>query len=176
MLKEWEAIFRVFTEYDHYYHQLKQIAGAVQFSDLTRLLAGYMANRHSHEGSDKNQHSFGFRLDAKINHLLLDEFQDTSYDQWKVISPFVKQAMDNHDDSAALFCVGDTKQAIYGWRGGVAEIFDTLEERFTSLDLLSLAQSFRSSAVVIDAVNQIFHQLTSAPVKRTISISNCKLE
>ena len=59
-----------------------------------------------------------FRLDSSIRNLLLDEFQDTSADQWKILRRLT-QTLDRHDKHS-FFCVGDGKQAIYGWRGGVA--------------------------------------------------------
>ncbi|MEO8495547.1 MAG: 3'-5' exonuclease, partial [Planctomycetota bacterium] len=58
------------------------------------------------------------------------------------------------DDS--FFCVGDTKQAIYGWRGGVAEIFDAIGSELTGLVETGLNASFRSSDPVIESVNEVF--------------------
>ena len=52
--------------------------------------------------------------------------------------------------------MGDPKQAIYGWRGGVAEILDAVEETMPELTSRSLDQSRRSSAGVIDTVNKVF--------------------
>ena len=57
---------------------------------------------------------------------------------------------------SSFFCVGDVKQAIYGWRGGVAEIFSTVTQRLAGLDQQSLDESFRSSEPVIATVNQVF--------------------
>ena len=62
------------------------------------------------------------------DHLLLDEFQDTSSQQWQVLEPLARDITEN-SQQRSFFCVGDEKQAIYGWRGGVAGIFGTLEER-----------------------------------------------
>jgi ATP-dependent exoDNAse (exonuclease V) beta subunit len=92
-----------------------------------------------------------------VKNLLLDEFQDTSPAQWRVLRPFAESAA----ATGSFFCVGDVKQAIYGWRGGVAEIFDTLRDELPGLDAESLAQSFRSSPVVIDVVNRVFENLTT---------------
>ena len=69
-----------------------------------------------------------YRLDARVAHLLLDEFQDTSPPQWRVLRPFARQVVDG-GRRQSFFCVGDVKQAIYGWRGGVAEIFEAIDRR-----------------------------------------------
>ena len=68
-----------------------------------------------------------FRLDAAVTHLLLDEFQDTSLEQWQVLSPFAEEVAAHADGGRELLVVGDTKQAIYGWRGGCVELFDVVE-------------------------------------------------
>ena len=85
-----------------------------------------------------------YRLDAHVAHLLLDEFQDTSALQWRVLRPFA-QRVGARDGGRSFFCVGDVKQAIYGWRGGVAEIFEALEE---DLGRLTRKELHKSSAVL----------------------------
>jgi len=57
-----------------------------------------------------------YRLDSRLGHLLLDEFQDTSVDEWLVLEPVAEEILAG--DEHSFFCVGDIKQAIYGWRGG----------------------------------------------------------
>ena len=56
--------------------------------------------------------------------------------------------------------MGDVKQAIYGWRGGVAEIFDAVEAELAGLEVTPLNTSFRSSQPVIDVVNRVFRNVT----------------
>lgn len=63
----------------------------------------------------------------------------------------------------SFFCVGDPKQAIYGWRGGLPEIFSAIDAEVPSLTTLPLDRSFRSAPPVIDAVNQIFSKIDSHP-------------
>jgi ATP-dependent helicase/nuclease subunit A len=69
----------------------------------------------------------------------------------------------NNDQSASFFCVGDLKQAIYGWRGGDARIFDTLQRQLPGLQPESLNQSYRSAQPIIDVVNQVFSQMIQHP-------------
>jgi ATP-dependent exoDNAse (exonuclease V) beta subunit len=59
-------------------------------------------------------------LNAKWQHFLIDEFQDTSWEQWEVLQELILEALAH---GGSLFCVGDVKQAIYGWRGGDWRLF-----------------------------------------------------
>ena len=63
------------------------------------------------------------RMGSRLSHILIDEFQDTSFDQWLAIQPLAMEALSK---GGTLTIVGDVKQAIYGWRGGDATLFDAL--------------------------------------------------
>jgi ATP-dependent exoDNAse (exonuclease V) beta subunit len=65
------------------------------------------------------------RLGSRLRHFLLDEFQDTSREQWQTLRPLVEDALSR---GGTLTCVGDVKQSIYGWRGGEPELFDAVFE------------------------------------------------
>ena len=126
--------------------------GQLRFDDVTERLVQFV--------SMLDTDRFSFRLDHQIRHLLLDEFQDTSPTQWSVIEPFAKSVCHANDPLRSFFCVGDMKQAIFGWRGGVAEIFDLVEGKLDGLDKAQpLTTSYRSSQEVIDAVNDVFLHL-----------------
>ena len=99
------------------------------------------------------------RMDASTKHLLLDEFQDTSLPQWNILRPFVQSV--NKSKATTFFCVGDLKQAIYGWRGGIAEIFETVndfleEDHAEAADCPVMNETRRNTQPIIDAVNHIF--------------------
>lgn len=145
-----EATCQVLEKFDAQYRRLKLARRALRFDDITRGLGSSQLMARVGE--------LAHRLDAGIDHLLLDEFQDTSLAQWEVLRPFADQVM----PAGSFFCVGDVKQAIYGWRGGVAELFDTLESAWPKLRRSSLATSFRSSPPVIETVNRVFDCLESA--------------
>jgi ATP-dependent exoDNAse (exonuclease V) beta subunit len=149
-----EAAYKVLKKFHVEYQRLKQERRVLRFEDVTRRLAdATMLN-------DVQQ--VAFRLDATISHLLLDEFQDTSLAQWHVLRPFARRAASG-GASSSFFCVGDVKQAIYGWRGGVAEIFDALELELDRLQHTSLNRSFRSAPAVIEVVNQVFTRMVEHP-------------
>lgn len=142
------------------YEQLRAQRGVMLYSDMAhRLAGGPFAGRQVSD--EQALAEIYFRLDAAVTHLLLDEFQDTSLDQWNVLSPFVDEIGATGDGTRSLFVVGDTKQAIYGWRGGCVELFDSVEHHAPLIERESLAKSYRSSQVVLDAVNRVFDDLAS---------------
>ena len=60
-------------------------------------------------------------MGSRLTHFLVDEFQDTSREQWQALRPLVQEALSR---GGSLTWVGDVKQSIYGWRGGEPELFD----------------------------------------------------
>jgi len=150
-----EATRDLLERFDVAYQRLKASERSLRFEDVTRRLAeAAIADRLD---------AIVYRLDGQVAHLLLDEFQDTSAMQWRVLRPFAHRTVRGGKDRS-FFCVGDVKQAIYGWRGGVAEIFDALDEEFDGLPSRALNESFRSSPVVIDCVNKVFSGIDGNPV------------
>ncbi|WP_437228689.1 UvrD-helicase domain-containing protein [Planctomicrobium sp. SH661] len=143
------AAWRLLNDFHTIFERLKLAAGGLEFGDVTRRLALGQ--------NPETRKDITFRMDGSIDHLLLDEFQDTSRPQWEVIRSFAEQCC--ADPQRTFFCVGDVKQAIYGWRGGEAAIFDAIEEQLPGLTSQPLNLSYRSSPVVIEAVNQAMTQL-----------------
>ena len=69
------------------------------------------------------------RLGEKYRHFFIDEFQDTSQLQWDNLTPLIDNALSQHYDGTvqgSLMLVGDAKQSIYRWRGGLPEQFISL--------------------------------------------------
>lgn len=145
-----EATYQLLDKFHSHYQRFKSQYRALRFDDVTHGLA-----RAAEAVQVDNA---AFRLDARLRHLLLDEFQDTSLAQWTVLRPFAQRITGAKSDGS-FFCVGDVKQAIYGWRGGVAEIFDAVDSELDDIETTPLDTSFRSSPVVINTVNRIFAQL-----------------
>ncbi len=103
------------------------------------------------------------RLGDSLVHLLFDDFQDTSTDQWRSILPL---AVDCLSRGGSLTYVGDVKQAIYGWRGGNAELFDAVAEDPELTAMLEngprksgLPCNWRSAAPVVVFNNSVFGRL-----------------
>lgn len=142
-----KATYSLIDRFDREYSRLRAEHGWMGFNDVTRRLA------HSEGAATGEQ--MNFRMDSSLQHLLLDEFQDTSPDQWRILKRLAMKIAEQPDDTS-FFCVGDPKQAIYGWRGGVAAILDAVEQAVPNLTSRSLDQSRRSSSPVIETVNKVF--------------------
>jgi ATP-dependent helicase/nuclease subunit A len=153
MAQQTQALYSLLERFDHFYNRLKEDRRWQTYDDITRRL------RSAVHSMDLEQVSY--RLDSRIHHLLLDEFQDTSLNQWEILRPFAKQVCaTSKSGNRSFFCVGDVKQAIYSWRGGVAEIFDAVEDELPGLQIETLELSRRSSQAVIDIVNRVFYSDT----------------
>ncbi|MGV3723134.1 MAG: UvrD-helicase domain-containing protein [Actinomycetota bacterium] len=136
---------------DRYQRQMERLQRSrrlVFFGDVPRALSVALAGRDLAE--------VAYRLDARVQHLLLDEFQDTSVGQWEILRPFALEIRDSAPGT--LFAVGDGKQAIYTWRGGCAEIFDRLGEDLPTLEWADLNRNFRSAAQILAVVDRVFEQ------------------
>lgn len=152
LVKQTRGAFEFLKTYHREFDALKTGEGVLEFDDVAYLASLLFTH-----------YPFGrltWRLDQNIDHLLLDEFQDTSIQQWQVLRPLARRVC-QPGDKRSFFCVGDVKQAIYGWRGGVAEIFDEVRDEFRDElnDIESRSKSYRSSPAIIEVVNQIFGNL-----------------
>ncbi len=132
--------------------QVKRGRGEILIDDISRELVGYLR-----EG---NVPSIYFSLGETIHHFLLDEFQDTSPVQWKALCPLIDNAL---SQGGSLFCVGDTKQSIFGFRGADWRIMKGLaegSERFLSAptDVVDLGQNYRSCRQIVEFVEDVYRK------------------
>lgn len=154
------ALRELAGRFERAFREAKRTAGAVTFDDLTMALADASALPDLTE--------VFFRLDARFRHALLDEFQDTSVPQWRALLPIVREIAGGDPNERSLFVVGDLKQSIYGWRGASPALLERLPSIVLESGTLAmrddaLSRSFRSSQVVLDAVNEIFDRLSVNP-------------
>lgn len=146
------ALYQLLADYEDIYARSVRLAGQLTFADLATLLA-------LHQERIDHQH-IEYRLDGRYSHWLLDEFQDTSRLQWKIMLPLVDNVV-CEDDGRSFFYVGDTKQAIYGWRGGDFELFDQVHENFKTNRGVEIARkdlplSWRSDENIVKVINAVF--------------------
>ncbi len=166
---------------------LRQAQSVMPFVELARELAGRIPDFLKREGTlpatfvpglarQMLSGRFGVsealcRLGTGLTHILVDEFQDTSPEQWEAVKPLVIEALSH---GGSLTWVGDVKQAIYGWRGGEAELFDAVR---TDRDLLAIAPSpetnalptnWRSARAIVETNNMVFGQLVQPGTARAV--------
>lgn len=130
-------------------------SGKLVFDDVTRAVPTLL----NESGIDVAR-----RLDMQLKHWMLDEFQDTSPQQWDALEPLLREVVSKQEDQT-LFVVGDEKQSIYAWRGASPELFRMLKTDETwSRHLLpsSMSLSRRSAPQIMDFVNTVFRDSINA--------------
>ena len=159
------------------YTQAKRAAGVADFNDLIDWTRHLLSQPGIGEW-------VRYKLDQEVDHVLVDEAQDTNAAQWEIISQLVGEYFSGSSESEerhrTLFMVGDLKQAIYGFQGTDPKRFEQARRQFReraallrdsedTLDLftrrtrefrdLSISASFRSSQAVLDVVDAFIGQL-----------------
>ena len=144
-------LFVIFNNFKDFRQKYKKEKNEFEFSDITNLSYDLLT-----KFIDKD--FLYFRLDNKYNHMLIDEFQDTSVLQYKILEPLIDEIIiNNEDEYKTFFYVGDTKQSIYRFRGGNKDLFDLLIRKYEPrLKLKILDVNYRSSSNVVKFVNDIF--------------------
>jgi len=147
------------------YETLKQKQGALDFNDLiieTRALL-----------TPPNDAWVHYKLDEGIDHILVDEAQDTSPQQWDIIRLLANEMTAGHgaaEDAGrprSMFAVGDVKQSIYRFQGAAPEEFATMRDFFNQhlseakrkFEPVELDLSFRSASPVLELVDEVFREV-----------------
>src|SRR5690606_12112077 len=114
----------------------------------------------SGDGENDTRLQLDYRMDARFDHWMFDEFQDTSFPQWQILENLVDEVMQDDSGCRSFFYVGDIKQAIYTWREGDPRLFSYVADRYKSLPHggvvpRELNDSWRSGPAVIEMVNRV---------------------
>lgn len=150
--KAWYLCGHQFVEI---FQQLKKDMRLLDFNDLEWKC--YKLLQYS-----DNTHWVQYKIDQRIDHLLIDEFQDTNPTQWNLLSPILEEIAANPEErERSVFLVGDEKQSIYSFRRANPALQaqastwlkNNLNAQATPLDF-----SRRSSPAIIHCVNKIFEQ------------------
>ncbi|RLA71742.1 MAG: RecB-like helicase, partial [Epsilonproteobacteria bacterium] len=122
----------------------------LSFNDVTVLVYYILKERIDSE-------FLYFRLDSVIEHILLDEFQDTSILQYEILKPLIDEILSGNGiaENGSFFFVGDVKQSIYRFRGGVSALFGAVKEECRT-EVEPLLTNYRSQREVIEFVNRTF--------------------
>jgi ATP-dependent exoDNAse (exonuclease V) beta subunit len=136
-LEGWENLFKDLLSYcESEYWKMNKVT----FSDLEYLALTQL-----------DQTAIVDKISMDYNYFIVDEFQDTSYVQFEILQKLVKC------DYTKIFCVGDVKQAIYGFRGGELRVFN--ESKKVIPTKLSLVNNYRSCQEIIDFNNNFFKNI-----------------
>ncbi|WP_017283046.1 RecB-like helicase [Helicobacter pylori] len=145
------ALFKKFPKFIQLYDKATSKIQSLDFDAIKdkvhALLNGY---------EEMPAEFFYFRLDSKIAHILIDEFQDTSLNDYKILAPFIdeiKAGIGQAKWYRSVFFVGDVKQSIYGFRGSFSSLFESVSKDFYHDNL---EFNHRSSPLIINYVNTIF--------------------
>ncbi|GHR90509.1 DNA helicase [Helicobacter pylori] len=145
------ALFKKFPKFIQLYDKATSKIQALDFDAIKdkvhALLNGY---------EEMPAEFFYFRLDSRIAHILIDEFQDTSLNDYKILAPFIdeiKAGIGQAKWQRSVFFVGDVKQSIYGFRGSFSSLFESVAKDFYHDNL---PFNHRSSPLIINYVNTIF--------------------
>ncbi|GAA8526094.1 RecB-like helicase [Helicobacter pylori] len=145
------AIFKKFPKFIQLYDKATSKIQALDFDAIKDkvhvLLNGY---------EEMPAEFFYFRLDSKIAHILIDEFQDTSLNDYKILAPFIdeiKAGIGQAKWHRSVFFVGDVKQSIYAFRGSFSSLFESVSKDFYHDNL---EFNHRSAPLIINYVNTIF--------------------
>lgn len=142
--------------------QLREIfeeRGEVDFTEVTRAAIQAL-------GTPEAPTDLSYRLDYRIEHLLIDEFQDTSVSQYKLVEALTREW--SRGDNRTLFVVGDPMQSIYGFRQAEVRLFMEAAERGSlgqiPITRLRLTSNFRSTQAIVGWINQTMNAvLTDDP-------------
>ncbi|GAA7787466.1 RecB-like helicase [Helicobacter pylori] len=145
------ALFKKFPKFIQLYDKATSKIQSLDFDAIKdkvhALLNGY---------EEMPAEFFYFRLDSRIAHILIDEFQDTSLNDYKILAPFIdeiKAGIGQAKWHRSVFFVGDVKQSIYAFRGSFSSLFESVAKDFYHDNL---PFNHRSSPLIINYVNTIF--------------------
>ncbi|WP_456469722.1 RecB-like helicase [Caminibacter sp.] len=154
---EYEFFKNLFDFYDKYKQlkwKLKKDENLLDFKDIEHLVYSLLREE------ELNRDFLYFRLDSRVNHILMDEFQDTSITQWEIFEPIIDEIASGigRKEFRSFFYVGDTKQAIYRFRGGQKELFYEVAKRYKpfGLEVERLDTNYRSAKNIVEFVNEKF--------------------
>ena len=141
---------RLLSSIEQKVHELNQDANRFLLSDTQQLL-------HSLIGDSDSPFIFE-KIGAQLEHVMIDEFQDTSTVQWQNFRVLLDEAM-SHEGSSNLI-VGDVKQSIYRWRAGDWRLLNDIESQFDARQIATrcLDTNYRSCRRIITFNNTFFQK------------------
>ena len=160
MLQNTQALLTIAYRFLEVYEQLKQEKGVLDYDDLILKTVALL--------EEKEQTAWVlYKLDEGIDHILIDEAQDTSPAQWRIIQKLADDffsGQNAHPERRTLFVVGDKKQSIFRFQGADPNKFELMHDFFRQQikadkqpwEDIYLNVSFRSTQPILDLVDRTF--------------------
>ena len=152
--------------------RLKAFHGVLDYDDLIRLTRDLLKGEAANKGLRDPSAWVLFKLDGGLDHILVDEAQDTNAEQWDIISALcddffaghTARSSDNTPHNRSIFVVGDEKQSIFSFQRADPDRFkdmraffqDKIEQSDQGFCPVQMNTSFRSAPAILDFVNCIF--------------------
>ncbi|WP_139412617.1 double-strand break repair helicase AddA [Bartonella mastomydis] len=154
------AAFQICAIYLEIYNNLKKANGLLDFDDLIERTLHLLQRK----GASQWVH---YKLDQGLDHILLDEAQDTNPEQWQIIQLLAQEFFSGYSQRTnirTLFAVGDEKQSIYSFQGAAPENFAAngriiqkkVQQTNQQFEKIQLHYSFRSTADILKSVDLVF--------------------
>ncbi|NUX00982.1 AAA family ATPase [Wolbachia endosymbiont of Madathamugadia hiepei] len=156
IFKRNSSLLKIFKVYADLYNSEKSKNALLDYNDIIHLATSLLGNPDYKDW-------VLFNLDQKIDHILVDEAQDNSISQWKIITNLCDEFFTGGDEKRTLFVVGDVKQSIYRFQGANPHLFNYMQQYFHTKtggrDWIScqLEKSFRSTPHILALVDRLFN-------------------
>ena len=148
IINSWKIILDIFFDK---YQKLLLSKNLIDYDDITWLCYKKLTQLESSDW-------LFYKISNSINHVLIDEFQDTNYKQWKILE-MILDAIRNLSNNCTVTIVGDANQSIYGFRGSDSRLFDIAQSytknNFNAINLY-LNESRRSCKQITNFINKLF--------------------
>ena len=147
------SLYELYIKFKVFKNRYNKNRNYLEFNDISNLVYELLSTK-----IDKD--FLYFRLDSKYNHMLIDEFQDTSILQFKILQPLIEEVVSGSSETyKTFFYVGDTKQSIYRFRGGKRELFDYVVNTYPQIEIEVLNTNYRSCENIVQFVNDAFEKI-----------------
>lgn len=151
---------------DHY-DTLKSSQNALDFDDLILRTLALLKGESMEVDIEQASSWVHYKLDQGLDHILIDEAQDTNPEQWQIIKALCTEFYENshqNDTKRTIFTVGDEKQSIYSFQRASPDEFDKMKQYFKAKTLqtemhwdeVPMNISFRSVRSVLESVDAVF--------------------
>lgn len=153
-----QAFRKLLDKHEETYQRTLTSRGRFAFEDYTNLLGNRLLTKsQSDADAEAMLEWIYFRMDCKVTHWLLDEFQDTSTNQYDVLSRNLKEVMSDAENERSVFAVGDVKQSLYEWREGNRALLPILEAEIKAAKGTSkpIDRTRRCCRQVLEMVNAV---------------------